>query len=81
MWWVLTPILVIAYLVFGAYLGKRFITSASGKKELDDVADVVLVGLIAIAGPAVLPFGLVIYGLGKLGCRLVGLKMKKEKTE
>jgi len=80
MWWVLTPIIVIAYLVFGAYLGKRFLVSASGKDEMDDMSDVALIGFAAIVGPPMFPIFVVIYGIGKIGCRLFGLKMKKAKS-
>lgn len=82
MWWVLVPIIVIVYLRFGAFLGKKFYVSATDKTELEDGVDVVMIGLVAVVGPVILPFLLVAYGVGKLGCKLAGLKMKKkEKTK
>lgn len=81
MWWALVPLIVVAYLMFGTFLGKKFYVSAAGKTELEDGADVVLVGLVAVVGPVMLPFLLIAYGVGKLGGKLAGLKMKKEKTK
>lgn len=81
MWWALVPIMIMAYLWFGAFLGKKFYVSASGKSELEDGADVVMIGFVAVVGPVALPFFLVGYGVGKLACKLTGLKTKKKKTK
>jgi hypothetical protein len=70
----MTAAAVVVYLALGMRLARWFMRSAS--ITLDDWVDYMMFGLVTATGPVLSPFLLVLYGLGRLGARLTGMKRK-----
>lgn len=70
---------VVVYLWVGVELARWLFKSTAGA-ELEDWDDYMMFGLMMVVGPVVSPFVLTLYGLGRLGARLIGMS-RKDKDE